>query len=85
MAAKTGTNSDDDKRAPEDDDRRAPEYKDADRRVEQQTNQDPDARTVVPATRTRQAIGGHNVRYVLVFGLAAVIIVFIVIYLVYFT
>jgi Flp pilus assembly protein TadB len=84
MAAKTDINSHDDKRAPENGDRRAPEYKDADRQAKRQTNQQPEERTVVPATRTRQAVGGHNARYVLAFGLAAVIIVFVAIYLVYF-
>jgi hypothetical protein len=62
-------------------DKRAPEYWDADR----QTKQQPEGRTVVPATRTRQAVVGHNARYVLVFGLAAVIIAFVAIYLIYFT
>ena len=77
-----GMNSHDDSRAPEHDDKRAPEYKDADR---QARNQQADARTIVPATRARQAVGGHNARYVLVFGLAAVIGVFVAIYLIYFT
>ena len=77
-------NSHDDKRAPEYRHERAPEYKDADRQAKRQTNQQPDGRTVVPATRARQAVRGHNARYVLVFGLAAVIIVFVAIYLVYF-
>jgi Flp pilus assembly protein TadB len=85
MAANIGVNSHDDKRAPEYDDGRAPEYKDADRQAKRQTNQQPEGRTVVPATRARQGIAGHNARYVLVFGLAAVIIVFVAIYLVYFT
>ena len=67
------------------DEKRAPEYKDADRRVTGQTKEQPEGRTVVPATRTRQAVVGHNARYVLVFGLAAMIIVFVAIYLVYFT
>jgi Flp pilus assembly protein TadB len=78
-------NSHDDKRAHEYDDKRAPEYKDADRQAKRQTNQQPQGRTVLPATRARQAVGGQNARYVLVFGLAAVIIVFVAIYLVYFT
>jgi hypothetical protein len=72
VAAKTGMNSNDDKRAPE--------YRDADRQAKRQ----PEGRTVVPAARTRQAVIGHNARYVLVFGLAAVIMVFFALYLVYF-
>ena len=54
-------------------DMRAPEYKDADRRAAQQP--------VVPTTRARQGVTGHNVRYVLVFGIAAVIVAFSVVYL----
>ena len=82
MAAQTNIRSHDNS-AP--DDRRAPEYKDADRRARRQTNQQPDEQTVIPATRARQGVGGHNARYVLGFGLAAVIVVFVAIYLVYFT
>jgi hypothetical protein len=77
----TGTNSHDDARAREYDDKRAPEYKDADRQIKQQ----PEGLTVVPAMRTRQAVIGHNARYVLVIGLAALIIAFVAIYLIYFT
>jgi hypothetical protein len=36
---------------------------------------------VVPTTRARQGVTGHNVRYVLGFGIAAVIVAFIVVYL----
>ena len=57
-------------------DTRAPEYKEADR----QTAQHPG----VPAERTRQGVTGHNARYVLGFGLAAIVVAFIVVYLVYF-
>jgi hypothetical protein len=39
---------------------------------------------VVPAQKVRQGATGHNVRYVLGFGLAAVVIVFAAIWLVYF-
>jgi hypothetical protein len=85
MMAETGMKPHDDGGAPEYDDGRAPEYKNADRQARRQTNQQPDGPTVVPATRARQAVGGHNARYVLAFGLAAVIIVFAAIYLVYFT
>jgi hypothetical protein len=44
----------------------------------------PEERTVVPATKARQAVTGNNVRYVLGFGLAGVIIAFAVIYFIYF-
>ena len=40
--------------------------------------------TVVTKDRARQGVTGHHVRYVLGFGLAAVVIAFAVIYLVYF-
>lgn len=56
-------------------DRQAPEYKDADR---QSANQQ-----VVPATKARQGVMGHNVRYVLAFGIAAVVIAFLIVYLSY--
>jgi hypothetical protein len=39
---------------------------------------------VVTKDRARQGVTGHHVRYVLGFGLAAVVIAFAVIYLVYF-
>ena len=55
---------------------RAPEYKEADRRTAGQP--------VVPTPRARQGVTGHNVRYVLGFGIAGVVIAFAVIYLVYF-
>jgi len=54
---------------------RAPEYKNADRQTAQQP--------VVPAARARQGVTGHNVRYVLGFGLAAVVIAFLIVYLIY--
>jgi hypothetical protein len=41
-------------------------------------------RPVVSKTEARQGVTGHNVRYVLGFGLAAVIIAFAAIYIVYF-
>ena len=56
-------------------DRRAPEYKEADRRTG--PNQ-------VSTPRARAGVTGHNVRYVLGFGLIAVIIAFVIVYLVYF-
>ena len=56
-------------------DTRAPEYKEADRQTAQQP--------VVSTPRARQGVTGHNVRYVLGFGLAAVVAAFIVVYLIY--
>jgi hypothetical protein len=47
---------------------------------EQQTVHSP----VLPAQDARQATTGHNARYVLGFGVAAVVIVFMLIWLVYF-
>jgi hypothetical protein len=41
-------------------------------------------RTVVSKTEARQGVTGHNVRYVLGFGLAAIIIAFAAIYFIYF-
>jgi hypothetical protein len=43
-----------------------------------------DRRTVLPARNARQGVTGHNVRYVLGFGLAAVIVAFVIIYLLFF-
>jgi hypothetical protein len=42
------------------------------------------SQAVVPAARARQAVIGHNVRYVLAFGLAAIVLAFIILYLIYF-
>lgn len=39
---------------------------------------------VLPAQEARQGTTGHNVRYVLGFGVAAIVIAFFIIYLVYF-
>ncbi len=41
-------------------------------------------RPVLDKTEARQGVTGHNARYVLGFGLAAVIIAFVVVYVVYF-
>jgi hypothetical protein len=57
-------------------DGRAPEYREADREVA--------GRPVVPAPRARQGVTGHNVRYVLGFGTAAVVAAFLIVYFVYF-
>ena len=56
-------------------DTRAPEYKEADRQAAQQP--------VVPTPRARQGVTGHNVRYVLGFGLAAVVVAFVIVYIAY--
>jgi hypothetical protein len=45
---------------------------------------DPEQRPVLPARDARQGVTGHNVRYVLGFSLAALIIVFGIIWLTYF-
>jgi hypothetical protein len=39
---------------------------------------------VLPAQQARQGATGHNVRYVLGFGTAAIVIAFFIIWLVYF-
>jgi hypothetical protein len=39
---------------------------------------------VVSTTEARQGVTGHNVRYVLGFGLFGAIVAFVIIYLVYF-
>jgi hypothetical protein len=44
----------------------------------------PAAPAVVTKTEARQGVTGHNVRYVLGFGLAAIVIAFVVIYIIYF-
>ena len=41
-------------------------------------------RTVVPTEQARQGVTGHNVRYVLGIGMAAVIVAFAVLYALYF-
>jgi hypothetical protein len=57
-------------------DTRAPEYKEADRNAAQTA--------VLPARRARQGVTGHNVRYVLGFGLVGVIVAFLIVYLIFF-
>jgi hypothetical protein len=44
----------------------------------------PEQRTVLSKVEARQGVTGQNVRYVLWFGLAAVIVAFIAIYVFYF-
>jgi hypothetical protein len=56
----------------------APEYKEGvDQRPEVSN------RPIVPATQARAGVTGHNVRYVLAAGLAAVIVAFVIVYLAY--
>ena len=53
-------------------DTRAPEYKEADQNTAQNA--------VLPARRARQGVTGHNVRYVLVVSLLAVVVAFAITY-----
>ena len=57
-------------------DTRAPEYKDVDRNAAQTS--------ALPTRRARQGVTGHNVRYVLGFGLVGVIAAFVIVYLIFF-
>ena len=63
-------------------DSRAPEYNEADRQTAPQQQTTP--RPVVPTPQARAGVTGHNVRYVLAFGMVAVILAFLIVYLVYF-
>jgi hypothetical protein len=63
-------------------DRRAPEYREADQRTAREVG--PTSQAVVPTPRARQAVTGHNVRYVLGFGIAGIVVAFLIVYLVYF-
>jgi hypothetical protein len=56
----------------------APEYKEGVEQRPELSN-----RPTVPATQARAGVTGHNVRYVLAGGLAAVIVAFVIVYLVY--
>jgi hypothetical protein len=56
-------------------DARAPEYREADRQTAQQGG--------LPTARARQGVTGHNVRYVLAFRIAGVVIAFLIIYFIY--
>lgn len=57
-------------------DTRAPEYKEVDQKAAGQPG--------LPARRARQGVTGHNVRYVLGFGLVGIIVAFIIVYLIFF-
>jgi hypothetical protein len=48
------------------------------------SSQGPEQRPVIPARQARQAVTGHNVRLVLGFSIAAVVIAFAIIWVVYF-
>jgi hypothetical protein len=56
----------------------APEYREG---IDQSANRP--SQPAVPATQARAGVTGHNVRYVLFAGLAAVIVAFVIIYLVF--
>ena len=45
---------------------------------------DQEPRIVRTTTEARQSVTGHNVRYVLIYGTAAVVILFVVLWLYYF-
>jgi len=49
------------------------------------SSEGPERRPVIPARQARQGVTGHNVRFVLGFSIAAVVIVFAIIWIVYFT
>jgi hypothetical protein len=55
-----------------------------DRPISEQHSGPSGERTVVPTQQARQGVTGHNVRYVLGIGIAAVIVAFVVLYAVYF-
>ncbi len=61
-------------------DARAPEYNVAGQPFAQLGSQP----VAVPATRARQGVTGHHVRYVLGFGIAAVVVAFVIVYAIYF-
>ena len=48
------------------------------------SSEGPEPRLVIPARQARQGVIGHNVRLVLGFSLAAIVIVFTMIWIVYF-
>jgi hypothetical protein len=52
--------------------------------VSEQRPPQSEQRTVVPTQQARQAVTGHNVRYVLGISMAAVIVAFAVLYVIYF-
>ena len=52
--------------------------------VSEQHRPQSERRTVVSTQQARQGVTGHNVRYVLGIGMAAVIVAFVVLYAIYF-
>ena len=44
-----------------------------------------DEPAVVPATQARQGVTGHNVRYVLLVGTAAIVVLFVIVYVAFFS
>jgi len=52
--------------------------------VSEQRRPQSERRTVVSTQQARQGVTGHNVRYVLGIGMAAVIVAFVVLYAIYF-
>jgi hypothetical protein len=48
------------------------------------SSENPQQRPGIPARQARQAVTGHNVRLVLGFSIAAVVVVFAIIWIVYF-
>ena len=59
-------------------DPQAPEYKEAADRSAGERKRQP-----IPALQARAAVTGHNVRYVLVFSVIAVVAAFLIVYLIY--
>jgi hypothetical protein len=57
-------------------DPKAPEYKEAERRTANKPG--------VPTPQVRAAVTRHNVLSVLIFGLVAVVVAFLIVYLIYF-
>jgi hypothetical protein len=52
--------------------------------TEPQFRRDPNGHTELSTQQARQGVTGHNVRYVLVFGIVAVVIAFAAVYLSFF-
>lgn len=48
------------------------------------SSEGPEQRPIIPARQARQGVTGHNVRLVLGVSLAAIIVVFAIIWIVYF-
>jgi hypothetical protein len=48
------------------------------------SSEGPERRPVIPARQARQGVSRHNVRFVLGFSIAAVVVVFAIIWFVYF-